>query len=61
MTTPPNLKTENKMPKESIKKTIKKVVKKATPSKFVEMTREDVLKANVHINNVAKFKDAGYR
>lgn len=51
------------MAKETIKKTVKKAVKKTTPKKdkFVTMTRADGLKANVHPNNVAKFKDAGYR
>ncbi|MBT7350191.1 hypothetical protein HN803_05365 [candidate division WWE3 bacterium] len=52
------------MQTEKIKKTVKKVIKKATPKKveFVEMVRQsDGLVANVHINNVAKFKNAGYK
>jgi len=63
MTIPPNLKRRIIMAKETIKKTVKKAVKKTTPKKdkFVTMTRADGLKANVHPNNVAKFKDAGYR
>jgi|APSaa5957512535_1039671.scaffolds.fasta_scaffold730922_1 hypothetical protein len=51
------------MPTNKIKKTLTKVVKKATPKKdtFVEMVREDGLEANVHSNNVHKFKKAGYK
>jgi hypothetical protein len=51
------------MPTNKIKKTLKKVVKKATPKKgdFVVMVNADGLEANVHVNNVHKFKDAGYK
>ena len=52
------------MQTEKIKKTVKKVIKKATPKKveFVTMVRQsDGLEANVHVNNVAKFKNAGYK
>jgi hypothetical protein len=51
---------ENKMPTERAKKAVKKTAPKKV--EFVVMIRKsDGLKANVHLNNVEKFKDAGYK
>ncbi len=52
------------MPTDNLKKTVKKAVKKATSksNKLIVMIRQsDGKEAEVHPNNVDKFKTAGYR